>query len=69
MSLDKAIIHGKEHRKPYHGAKAEDRTCRNHGTCVHCSEGRRHKILRQLPAEDKDAIADLYHFKKRYRNK
>lgn len=32
MSLDKAIQHGKEHRKAYRGAKAVDRTCRNHGS-------------------------------------
>lgn len=32
MSLDKAIEHGKEHRKPYRGAKAVDSTCRNHGS-------------------------------------
>lgn len=32
MSLDKAISHGKEHRKPYYGAKACDKTCRNHGS-------------------------------------
>ena len=25
MSLDKAIEHGKEHRKPYRGAKAVDK--------------------------------------------
>lgn len=31
MSLDKAIQHGKEHRKPYRGAKAIDPWCRNHG--------------------------------------
>ncbi len=30
MSLDKAIESGKEHRKPYYGAKAIDPTCRNH---------------------------------------
>lgn len=30
MSLDKAIEHGKEHRKPYYGAKAVDPWCRNH---------------------------------------
>jgi len=35
MSLDKAIQHGKEHRKPYHGAKAIDQTCRNHGSCIY----------------------------------
>ena len=32
MSLDKAIEHGKEKRKPYYGAKRVDHTCRNHGT-------------------------------------
>lgn len=31
MSLDKAIKHGKEKRKPYHGAKAMCSSCRNHG--------------------------------------
>ena len=30
MSLEKAIKHGKEHRKKYYGAKAFDSTCRNH---------------------------------------
>jgi len=32
MSLDKAIRHLKERRKPYRGAKAVDKTCRNHGS-------------------------------------
>lgn len=40
MSLDKAIEHGKEHRKPYTGGKAIDRTCRNHGSCGWCKENR-----------------------------
>ena len=34
--MDKAIESHKEHRKPYRGAKAVDKTCRNHGTCEHC---------------------------------
>lgn len=34
--LDKAIYYGKEHRKSYHGAKAIDCTCRNHGSCEYC---------------------------------
>ena len=54
MSLDKAIEHGKEHRKEYHGAKAVDRTCRNHGSCEYCKQGRLHKYKKQiLIAEDK----------------
>ena len=32
MSLDKAIEHNKEHRKRYYGAKACDKSCRNHGS-------------------------------------
>ena len=44
MSLDKAIEHHKEKRKPYRGAKAIDCTCRNHGSCPWCVENRTHKF-------------------------
>ena len=44
MSLDKAIEHGKEKRKPYKGSKAIDPTCRNHGGCPWCEENRKHKF-------------------------
>lgn len=40
MSLDKSIAHGKEHRKPYSGAKAIARSCRNHGSCEWCRGNR-----------------------------
>jgi len=43
MSLDKAIQHGKEKRKPYRKAKAVDKTCRNHGSCPACRINRKHK--------------------------
>ena len=43
MSLDKSIQSGKEHRKPYRGAKAIDATCRNHGSCKWCEGNRTHK--------------------------
>ena len=43
MSLDKAIQHGKEHRRPYTGAKAIDRTCRNHGSCEWCQGNRQYE--------------------------
>lgn len=43
MSLDKAIRHGKEHRKPYRGGKAVSKRCRNHGGCYWCEGNRRHK--------------------------
>jgi len=46
MSLDKAIQYGKEKRKPYTGAKAIDRTCRNHGSCEWCKTNRLHQRIR-----------------------
>ena len=48
MSLDKAIEHGKEKRKPYRGAKAVDATCRNHGSDKWCETNRRHKMRDKL---------------------
>lgn len=45
--LNKAIEHGKEHRKPYYGSKAIDCTCRNHGSCSWCLENRMIKTLKQ----------------------
>lgn len=43
MSLDKSIQSGKEHRRPYRGAKSIDSTCRNHGSCEWCRRNRTHK--------------------------
>jgi hypothetical protein len=48
MSLDKAIEHGKEKRKPYRGAKAVDPSCVNHGSCPLCQTTRKHKSKKQL---------------------
>lgn len=45
MSLDKAIEHKKEKRKPYRKAKAVDKTCRNHGSCLWCRANRLHKFI------------------------
>lgn len=44
--LDKAIDHGKEHRKPYHGAKACDKSCRNHGSCTWCRNNRNYRNIK-----------------------
>jgi hypothetical protein len=52
MSLDKAIEHGKEKRKPYRGAKAVDKSCRNHEDCPWCRKKIKHKWERQAPLED-----------------
>ena len=48
MSLDKAIKHGKEKRKPYRGSKAIDCTCRNHGSCVWCRDNRLYKFSKAM---------------------
>ena len=45
--LDKAIEHGKEHRKPYHGAEAKDKTLRPHGSDFLAQENRQHKNRRR----------------------
>jgi len=51
MSLDKAIKSGKEHRKPYYGAQACDASCRPHGGCTYCREGRLHKYKKKMLKE------------------
>lgn len=50
MSFDKYM--GKEHRKQYHGAKAVDSTCRNHGSCAYCKSNRTFKNRKRLEAYD-----------------
>lgn len=47
MSMDKAIKSGKEHRKPYSGAKAISKSCRNHGSCPWCQMNRKYKFLKK----------------------
>lgn len=54
MSLDKAIEHGKEKRKPYRGVKAIDPMCRNHGGCPACAKKRQYKIKRREPLEEEE---------------
>ena len=53
MSLDKAIEHGKEHRKKYYGAKCFDRSCRNHGGCGYCKDNRTYADRRRRYYADK----------------
>ena len=50
MSLNKAIEHGKEHRKQYQGAKAVDPYCRNHGRCSWCKRNRLYSSKKALEA-------------------
>lgn len=59
MALDKGILHGKEHRKPYYGAEAVDATCRPHGSCPWCQAKRLHKNKkRYLTHSTDDDIMD-----------
>lgn len=43
MGLEKAIEHGKEHRKHYRGSKRFDYSCRNNNGCPWCEGNRTHK--------------------------
>lgn len=50
MGLNKAIEHGKSFRKAYRGAKAVDKSCRNHGSCPYCLKDRMHNNQRRAEA-------------------
>lgn len=54
MSLDKAIEHNKEHRKRYYGAKACDRTCRNHGSDDWAKDNRLYRSNKLLEKSEQD---------------
>jgi hypothetical protein len=55
MSLDKAIKHGKEKRKPYRGAAAWDSHCRNNNYCSWCRSNRTHKNKKkEISCEDQE---------------
>lgn len=52
MGLEKAIESGKDHRKPYTGAKAIARSCRNHGDCEWCKNNRMYRTKKCKEAMD-----------------
>jgi len=54
MSLDKAILHGKENRQQYKGAKLIDNSCRNGKDCPWCTRNRKFAKIRQQPAQQED---------------
>ena len=58
MSLNKAIEHGKEKRKPYTGSKAIDCTCRNHGSCGWCLSNRLYQQLK-MDESSKQAFEEM----------
>ena len=47
MSLEKAIQHKKEYRKPYYDSRRFDYHCRNNGKCSYCVNNRTHKNKRR----------------------
>lgn len=58
MTLEKAIAHGKEHRKGYRerGKPGSfDRSCRPHGGCAYCQRARLFHQLRE-DAEVRDQM-------------
>lgn len=58
MSFDKHM--GKEHRRPYRGGKAIDKTCRNRGGCPACLSNRTiSTVKRQQSAEEKLKETDV----------
>lgn len=54
MSLNKAIAHGKEHRKQYTDSRRYDPYCRNHGRCKWCENNRRFKFRDKHPADKEE---------------
>lgn len=50
MSLDQSIKHGHDHRKQYYGAKAIDKSCRNHGSDDWALGDRMHKHAKREQA-------------------
>lgn len=59
--LDKAIEHGKEHRKQYRGAKAVDKTCRNHGSDDWEKDNRLYRAnrLEEKTKQDSEYVEEL----------
>lgn len=54
MGFDKDYPNRKDKRKPYLGRnpKRVDGTCRNHGSCRWCANGRQHKHKRRMVEDD-----------------
>ena len=52
MTLDMSIEHNKEHRKKCHGAKAVDKSCRNHGSAEWSAENRQYKHKKRQASID-----------------
>ena len=58
MGLEKAILHGKEKRKPFRGSKRFDRSCRNHGGCGYCECNRKFADKKRRDAADEAILQE-----------
>ena len=56
MSFDKEYPNRKDQRKQYRDSRQFDRTCRSHGSCSYCVEGRQHKQQRDADTQIKEYL-------------
>ena len=59
MSLDKAIKHKKEKRKPYRRGKAVDPSCRNNKGCPWCEGNRTYTNRKREDAAEQKIKEDI----------
>jgi hypothetical protein len=52
MGFDKSYPNRKDHRRPYHGSKAFDASCRPGGDCPVCRQTKKRKRLKQAARID-----------------
>jgi len=55
MSMERAIEHGKEHRRRYYDSRRFDWSCKNHGSCPWCWGNRAYQRRR----EDEAAMSEI----------
>lgn len=55
----KKILKGKTIKRPYTGPKRWYKSCRNHGGCPYCENGRLHSSKRRRPVEDEDVSDNI----------
>lgn len=46
----------KDKRRPYRGSRAFDPSCRSHGGCAHCREGRQHRNRKREDGPDAESV-------------
>jgi hypothetical protein len=59
MSLDKAVKHGKDHRRPFQGSARFDRSCRVGGSCEWCRRNRTVGFRRLLQRDPSTSGTDV----------